>query len=199
MNPMKSAKRRLCLWCEGAFDVDRRNAHHQQYCSAPVCRKASKSASQRAWSAKPANRDYHSGPDAVARVRAWQADHPQYRERQEAKRTNALQDHCDAQVLELKQETLIAPQPEKTSDPALQDFIHTQPLVFIGLIAHFFNITLQDDMAHTTRRLQQLGEDIANGRWPGECVQTGDLFRAHTPGASAIQLGGSTSGAGPPP
>lgn len=144
-----------------------------------------------AWSAKPENRNYRSGPDAVARVRVWQDNHPQYRERQEAKRAIALQDHCDAQVLELKEETLIAPNSDKIAEPALQDFIHTQPLVFIGLIAHFFNISLQDDMAHTTRRLQQLGEDIANGREPGECVQTGDLFRMFAPGAGAVQLGGS--------
>jgi hypothetical protein len=72
----------------------------------------------------------------------------------------------------------------------------TQPYVFVGLIAHFFNITLQDDIASTTRSLQKLGEDIANGRGPDEFGKTGDLPRTTAPGAGAVQLVGSTSGAG---
>ncbi len=192
---MKPAKNRPCLCCEQAFEPDRRNARHQKYCSAPACRKASKTASQRVWIAKPENRNYHSGPDAVTRVRAWQSDHPEYRERQKAKSAAALQDHCNLQVLELKQESAIAPNPGEIPAPALQDFMNTQPLVFVGLIVHFFNITLQDDIANTARCLQKLGEDIANGRAPDEFVKTSDLFRTHATGAGAVQLGGSAPGA----
>jgi hypothetical protein len=196
---MKPAKSRLCLCCEQAFKADPRNARHQKYCSAPACRKASKAASQRAWLAAPGNQDYHSGPDAVARVQAWQSAHPAYRVAQKAKRTAALQDHCAAQVLELKQESAILPdvveRPIEAISPALQDVIGAQHLVFIGLIAHFFNLTLQDDIASTTRSLQKLGEDIANGRMPNEFDQAGDLFRARPAGAGAVQLGGSAPGA----
>ncbi|MBC7454010.1 MAG: hypothetical protein H7335_09940 [Massilia sp.] len=192
---MKPAKSRLCLCCKEAFDADRRNARHQKYCSAPACRKASKAASQRVWIAKPENRNYHSGLEAVTRVRAWQDDHPEYRERQKDKRAAALQDHCNAQVLELKQESATAADRAEVSTPALQDFIHTQPHVFIGFIAHFFNLTLQDDISSTTRILQKLGEDIANGRLPDECVKTGDLFRTPAPGAGAVQLDRSAPGA----
>ena len=192
---MKPAKSRLCLSCKEAFDADRRNARHQKYCSAPACRKASKAASQRVWIAKPENRNYHSGLEAVTRVRAWQNDHPEFREQQKAKRAAALQDHCDAQVLELKQELATAPTLAEACAPALQDFIHTQPHVFIGFIAHFFNLTLQDDISSTTRILQKLGEDIANGRLPDECVKTGDLFRTHASGAGAVQLDRSAPGA----
>jgi hypothetical protein len=196
---MKPAKSCLCLYCEQAFKVDPRNARHQKYCSAPACRKASKAASQRAWLAAPENANYHSGPDAVARVRAWQSANPAYRAAQKAKRTAALQDHCAAQVLESKQEIEIFPDvvapPAETTSSALQDFIGAQPLVFIGLIAHFFNLTLQDDIASTTRSLQKLGEDIANGRAPNAFDQAGDLFRARPAGAGAVQLGGSAHGA----
>lgn len=197
---MKPARSRVCLCCEEAFRADRRNASHQKYCSAPACRKASKAASQRAWIAKPENRNYHSGPEAVARVRDWQTAHPEYRDRQNAKRANALQDHCSVQVHDLKQESIISPNPGEIAvapiPPALQDFIIKQPYVFVGLIAHFFNITLQDDIASTTRSLQKLGEDIANGRGPDEFGKASDLPRAHAPGTGAVQLGGSTSGAG---
>ena len=187
---MKSARSRICLYCEEGFDADRRNARHQKYCAKPACRKASKAASQCLWIAKPENRSYHSGPGAVTRVRDWQNAHPEFRERQKAKRADALQDHCHAQVLESTQESAIAPIPAEISlapaSPALQDFISTQPLVFVGLIAHFCNLTLQDDIASTARSLQKLGEDIANGRHPDEFVKAGNLFRAPAAGAGAI-------------
>ena len=193
---MKSARSRICLRCEEAFEADRRNARHQKYCAKPACRKASKAASQCWWMAKPENRSYHSGPDAVTRVRDWQKAHPEFRDRQKAKRADALQDHCHSQALESTQESAILPIPVEMTIPALQDFISTQPLVFVGLIAHFFNLTLQDDIASTARSLQKLGEDIANGRRPDEFIKTGNLFRTHAAGAGAVQLGGSASGAG---
>ena len=187
---MKSARSRICLCCEEQFDADRRNARHQKYCSKPTCRKASKAASQRLWSDTPENRNYHSGPDAVMRVRDWQKAHPEFRERQKAKRASALQDHCIVQVPDLKRESAPLPVPAEVPSapalPALQDFISTQALVFVGLIAHLFHFTLQDDIASTARSLQKLGEDIANGRPPDEFLKTAHLFRAHATGAGAI-------------
>jgi hypothetical protein len=197
---MKPAKKRLCLCCISPLEADYRNAYHQEYCSKPSCRKASKAASQRLWLAKPENVNYHSGPVAVARVSDWQKAHPECRERQKIKRQAALQDFCPAQPVESTHELPIPPSPEEIcvlpATPALQDFIITQPFVFVGLIAHFFNLTLQDDIASTTRSLQKLGEDIANGRGQDEFFKTGDLFGAHAASAGAVQLGGSALGAG---
>ena len=191
---MKSARSRICLCCEEQFDADRRNARHQKYCSKPTCRKASKAASQCLWSAKPENRNYHSGPEAVTRVRDWQKAHPEYRARQKVRRASALQDHCEdhcsVQVPDLKQEPTILSIPVEISVapdlPALQDFIPTQALVFVGLIAHFFNLTLQDDIASTARSLQKLGEDIANGRAPDEFLKTAHLFGTPAADTGAI-------------
>ena len=153
-----------------------------------MCRLASKAASQRRWLDKPENLNYHRGEPAVARVRAWQVAHPEYRERQRAKRVPALQDLCAAQVLDLEEESSIAAISGEMLgapvSPALQDFVATQPLVFVGLIAHFFNITLQDDIANTARSLQKLGEDIANGRGVHGVVKGG-----HLPGAVAAGAG----------
>jgi hypothetical protein len=133
-------------------------------------------------------------------VRDWQTAHPAYRDRQKAKRSAALQDYCTVQAPELKQESAIAPISEEIStvpvSPALQDCIVSQPYVFVGLIAHFFNLTLQDDIASTTRSLQKLGEDIANGRGPNEFGKTGDLFGTNATRAGPVQLGGSAPGAG---
>ena len=92
---MKLHQRTGCLGCQQLFTADPRNARHQHYCTAPACRLASKAASQGRWLAKPENQHYHCGPEAVARVRAWQLLNPAYRERQRLRRTRALQDFCE--------------------------------------------------------------------------------------------------------
>jgi len=46
---------------------------------------------------------------------------------------------------------------------ALQDSWNTLPPALAGLIAHLFDLTLQEDMASTTRRLVQRGHDVING------------------------------------
>ena len=79
---MGKTEKRTCLNCGEPFTADARNARHQRYCTAVACKAASKRASQANWLAKPENRDYHRGPEAVARVQAWRAVHPGYSRRQ---------------------------------------------------------------------------------------------------------------------
>lgn len=195
---MRSVTRRQCLCCAQLFDADSRNARHQKYCSETACRQASKTASANKWLGKPENAGYHSGSEAVRRVQSWQKAHPEYREQQKVKRRTALQDHCqdlcangtDVQVPQLAQQIPTAQpgtgQTQLPSESALQDFINAQPLVSVGLISHLFNITLQDDIASTTRFLQKLGEDITNGRRCDVFTKTSNLPRAPAPGAAAL-------------
>jgi hypothetical protein len=143
-------------------------------------------------SPSPRTWDSTSGSGAVARVRAWQIAHPEYFERQRTGRSLALQDPCVVQVVDSKRET--AKQPE-ASDSALQDFMSVQPIVLIGLIAHFLNFTLQDDIANTTRIRQELGQDVTNGRGRDGFVKECDLFRPGTPGPGPVQLDRSPPGA----
>ena len=75
---MKRAGACTCLHCGAAFTPDPRNAGRQKYCPASGCKAASKRASQAKWLAAPENQDYHSGPEAVARVKAWRLAHPGY-------------------------------------------------------------------------------------------------------------------------
>ena len=162
-----------CLCCKKLFRADPRNARHQKYCSEPGCRKASKAASRRAWLAKAENQDYFRGPENVVRVQAWRATHPQYWRRpagQRAQKPIALQDLCQTQAVE------IADDSQNVSRPALQDLFLDQPAVLIGFIAQFTGSALQDDIARSTRRLVELGQDILAGR-VGDGHQTGDLFR----------------------
>lgn len=208
---MKPARNRLCLCCNKPFEADVYNAHRQKYCTLPTCRKASKTASQNAWIAKPENMNYHSGAVAVTRVRNWQKAHPDYRESQRVGREISLQVSISTQLHESTVKSIILPDIDPISDPpvmpalqdfarpessALQDFASIQQSVFMGLISHFFNITLQDDLDSTTRFLQKLGEDIANGRKSDECFKAGNLYQTRAAGAGAVQLGGSAIGAG---
>lgn len=198
---MNLTKSHGCLGCQQPFTADARNAHHQKYCTAAVCQQASKAASRQRWLTKPENQNYHSGPEAVARVRAWQQQNPAYRERQQARRSAALQDVCEAlpETHSTEEKSAVLPiSSEIVTKPvstALQDFFIYQPTVFIGLIAHLFNCALQDDIANATRSLQQLGEDIANGRCSDESLKTAHLPQPQTTSARAVQLGGSSAGA----
>ncbi len=62
--------RRKCLHCEKFFLPDPRNRRGQRYCRKRACRKASKAESQRRWLKQAQNRDYFTGPENAARVRA---------------------------------------------------------------------------------------------------------------------------------
>jgi hypothetical protein len=153
------------------FRPDPRNVRHQRYCSSPACRQASKAASQRQWLAQPENRDYFRGAEQVARVQRWRAEHPGYGRRPGASTADALQDDCLTQVIETQQESAFL------ASEALQEVLSAQPAVLIGLIAHLTDSALQEDIARSTRRLLQLGQDILSGR-RGHADQAGDLSRA---------------------
>ncbi len=154
---MKRTRRRKCRHCGQLFDPDPRNRHHQKYCSASACRRASKAASQRRWLANPINRHYFRGPAHVARVQRWRAAHPGDGRRTGAPVEDTLQDHCMRQPVEPVEKTTTLP------ERALQDLLFSQPYVLIGLIANLTGSALQEDIVRSGRQLQQLGRDILAG------------------------------------
>ena len=152
---MNKRRRRKCLHCQQLFHPDPRNLRHQRYCCEDACRRASKAASQRRWLDKPENRGYFRGPEQVARVKRWRAEHPGYW-RPSASKGEALQEDSSPQTIDK----------QKESDPlvpsALQDLLSAQPLVLIGLIAHLTDAALQEDIVFHTHRLHQLARDVLN-------------------------------------
>jgi hypothetical protein len=185
----KRTRKRKCRCCGVFFSPDHRNRRHQRYCSKPDCRRAGKAASQKLWLDKPENRDYFHGPDNVRRVQEWRNAHPEYCR----KKRKALQDDLSLKALETP---LVKP---SLVPVALQDLLISQPAVLIGLIAHLTGSALQDDIATTARRLQQLGNDILNGPIPdkGDTYDSkaSHLSAANAPNASSVQLGGPPPGA----
>jgi hypothetical protein len=157
---MKKNRRRKCRHCRELFRADPRNRRHQRHCSQPACRRANKAASQRRWLDQPANRDYFRGPAHVERVRAWRAAHPGYW-RAGSQRRPALQDDSLAQAIEREGKS------GSLMETPLQELSSSQPLVLLGLIAHLTGTALQEDIAHTTRSLRQLAQDILGGGAPG--------------------------------
>jgi hypothetical protein len=176
------------MCCGEFFAPDHRNRERQRYCSNAHCRRASKVSSQAAWLAQPQNSDYFRGAVHVARVQFWRAAHPGY-SRDKARKPVALQEPLITQVPdEVEESTVRGDLAEAPGAAALQDLLNTPTPVLVGLIAHLFEVTLQDDMAATARRLVQLGHDVIN-RSRNEDRQDSAASRAAAPGARAVQLG----------
>jgi hypothetical protein len=150
---MPRGHRPKCKCCRRLFRPDPCNRHHQRYCSAPRCRRASKAASQARWLGKPKNQGYFRDPWHVARVRAWRSRKPGYWRKMQ-RRAIALQDVQTAQPVDTARKT------DTFVQSPLQDLVLAQPAVLIGLIAHLVGTPLQDDLVRTTDRLLRLGQDI---------------------------------------
>jgi hypothetical protein len=74
---MARGRRRKCKCCLKLFRPDPCNRRHQRYCSAPRCRRASRSASQARWLGTE-NQRYFRDPWHAARVHAWRSRNPGY-------------------------------------------------------------------------------------------------------------------------
>ena len=192
-----------CPHCKKTFTPDRRNRHHQVYCSASPCKAASKKASQAKWLTK--NPDYHSGSVASDRVKAWRKANPGYC-KGKARAVPQPGNASHEAVAERPTETpVITPLPdpvvpqkrscnrrEGEEITPLQDLLRSQPIVLIGIIAHIWDTLLQEDIASILTRLIQLGQDIQGGQH--EYDEAGAEARAAAAGSSAVQLGRSPPG-----
>jgi len=153
---MPGIKRKKCRHCKSLFVPDPRNRNRQKYCHLPACQKASKSASQQKWLAKPDNRDYFRGPENVKRVQRWRKNTPEYWKRKCQTKSEPLQDPLNRQHADKTVNNC------EFADCALQDLLKIQPSVIIGIIAQLTGCALQDDIAMALRRMQQFGNDILN-------------------------------------
>jgi hypothetical protein len=151
---MKCSGRRKCQHCKEFYLPDRRNLHHQRYCSEAACRKQSKAESQRRWAQKPDNQNYFSGPQNSQRVKEWRKGNPGYWRKKSPPPQEPLQDLCRTQVAQDEEVKTI-----EISD-ALQDVLVMQPAVMVGLISMMTGSALQEDIAATTRALLSKGQDI---------------------------------------
>lgn len=185
---MAQSGQRKCLCCGNYFYPDHRNRERQRFCSATECQRASKTFSQSKWLSKPANSGYFRDPAHVARVLAWRVAHPGY-SRGKSRRSAALQETLIAQATEPIEESPIHTEIAATpGTPALQDLMEVPSPVLTGLIAHLFEVTLQDDIAATILRLVKLGHDVINGSHH-ENSQARITARAAPPSSGAVQLG----------
>ena len=185
---MARSGQRKCLCCGEFFDPDARNRERQRFCGRAACRRASKASSQAAWLAKPHNSGYFRDPVHVARVQAWRAAHPGYG-RGKRRAPAALQAPLPAQVLDPIEESAVRGElPEIPRAAALQDLWEASSPVLAGLIVHLFEVTLQEDIAATMRRLVQLGNEVIHGG-AHEASQASAAARAAALRARAVQLG----------
>src|SRR6266481_9815821 len=135
---MKCSAQRKCKHCSEFYLPDRRNVHHQRYCSEHACRKESKALSQRRWLQRPENQNYFRGPENRQRVKDWRKAHPGYWPKKKSSMQVPLQDFFQAQVAHNEELN-----PRVTSD-ALQDLFSMQPAVVVGLISMMTGSALQE-------------------------------------------------------
>lgn len=184
----KKYRKRKCRFCKEYFLSDVRNAWHQEFCKKPQCRKASKANSQKKWLQKKENKDYFRGSENVRRVQQWRKAHPGYWKNRKNHPQNALQDHSKEECHE--KQSVVSP----VISNALQDLLTPQPAVLIGLIAHITGNALQDEIADTTSRLKQLGNDILNFKGGEKNENISDISRECTAYPPSVQLGRPSPG-----
>lgn len=189
---MRRTRRLKCRHCRELFTPDHRNKHKQKHCSRPMCRKASKAASQKKWLAKEENKTYFSGSDNVYRVQQWRSRNPGYWKKRQLER-EPLQDHLTENDKEKQEDRC------KLAKEPSQDLLSRYPAVLVGLLAHLSGSLLQDDIAQTTLRLQQLGNDILTESSTNEGGHHDSKQAAHSPahaspGSGAVQLDRSAVG-----
>jgi hypothetical protein len=108
----------------------------QKYCPEPLCRLASKKASQQRWLQKPENQDYFRGPQHVSRVQAWREQRPDYEQKAAAPR-QPLQETIMGQLVEVN---------EKSTSLRLQETIGLKPVDAAGESGLWAAGALQDSM-----------------------------------------------------
>ena len=173
MEPSPNSKRK-CHCCSILFLPSPNNRGTQRFCSAAVCRKASKARSDAAWRRK--NPDHHRGPEQVERVRQWRAKNPGYSRRGKRKKVAvALQDFAPTQGVE--NQVVAREEPTSASDfaqkepaakscnapgaavggGALQDFAYMQNPLVVGLIATICGEALQESFVPFAQKLLERG------------------------------------------
>jgi hypothetical protein len=146
---------RKCVKCNEVYRPDARNRYHQRYCTKPVCRQASKAASQGRWRAKPENADYERGnAKNAARVRAWQKAHPGYWKRRAGKSSAVLRDILIPEVA--VEQKVVAPD----DTFVLRDISSSQVPLIVGLIAHLGHLSYAEDIVAMANRLVARGQAL---------------------------------------
>ena len=122
-------------------------------------------------------------------MRAWRAAHPGWR-RPRPPEQRVLQDSLIAQVTDAIEKIPDSGAPPKSpAELALQNSLNPLTALLAGLIAHLFELTLQDDFDSTKHRLVQRGQNLMRSGAADEDQQTRAAPRAAAPSARAVQLG----------
>jgi hypothetical protein len=168
-----------CLCCKEIFVPDRRNHHHQQFCSKAPCQQASKRHSQQRWLAKAENKNYFSGPAHVQRVRQWRQEHPGYWRNGTKNSVRTLQEVCSPQVT--RHQGVAAQSPPDLLFGTLQDVCKVQVPLLVGLAAATLGPALQEDIVPFLRRLVARGEDLLDRPPRGSSNKTQNYDQKNTP------------------
>lgn len=201
---MSTQRRRKCRSCSTWFMPDRRNAHHQRFCTQSACRTASKKASQKKWSRK--NPSYFRGEHQVRRVQIWRAAHPGYWRRKGSHKAmraeDALQDLLITQGFDNKEVKVFRNCLSQEIARPLQDLLTVQGHAIVGLTAMITGYPLQDNIGEVLVRCYDRGRRIGGvvpwmpRKEDKHASQDSNLSAAVTTDSAALQLGRPPSGSG---
>lgn len=152
--PRKRRRRRKCICCGELYMPDCRHFRDQKFCSKPECRVESKRRSQRRWLRSAKGAEYRDPEENKRRVREWREAHPGYSRLTAGRKSRALQEMNNPQVVDKKQVThsLIA--------EALKDSSFAEPAMAVGLIAVLTGSASQEMIAPVVQRSLFLGREI---------------------------------------
>jgi len=193
---------RKCCHCGCWFRPHPRNAYHQEFCSKPACREASKRESQRKWSRK--NPGYFHGEQYVRKVQAWRRKHPGYWKAKGAVEAcgppDALQDLLAAQGFGHEDVKVFRNCLSEEISRPLQDVLAAQQCALVGLAAMLTGEPLQEDIVRILTACYERGQRIGGVvPWmqPQEVKHERprtDRAAAAATGSPAVQLGRSPPG-----
>jgi len=179
---MPSKSKFKCKNCNELSRADARNRRHQRFCSKPECRRASKAASQRRWTARAENQNHFKGPENCERTQQWRKDHPGYQRNKRSAPEVALQEILISQSVDKENV------PESSAASALQDLYMSQPAVVIGFVSVLTGCVLQDDLMACARSFMRRGLDIL-GSHVADCAPQVDPCAKHPPSAHTSDSG----------
>lgn len=198
---MPRAGQRKCRHCNKLYTPDHRNRFHQNFCSDPACKKASKTESQRRWRRSPKGRDYFKGQTQAQRVKQWRLKKPGYwktHTRKPRKPSVALQDLSISQTI--SNQGVDANGTGMSSLGALQALLFAQDDVLNGLILKLIGPvpdgTLQDHIDFYRHALILSARQVRGQGTHHADHQTPALAPTATPTADSVQLDRSAPGTG---
>ncbi len=184
-------RRRKCRYCRKLFSPHPAIGNRQICCASDACKRAKKAADNRRFARR--NPDYHRGPVAVKRVRAWRRENSGYWKRPRRRSSDAslsqapLQAELTPERLELDMVTA-----QERVD-ALQEELVAQFTLIQGLAAHLTGCALSAELFPVLSRWHDKGKALGAAQGVHSLLFTSTLSKEQDNAKLTITPSGTTT------